>query len=63
MGRSDVVTNIPEQSLTTEQRQMLHVLIKRMLMETDPERLTMFAEQIRRITTDHSAMEQRPKAA
>jgi hemerythrin superfamily protein len=63
MGRSDVVTNIPEQSLTTEQRQMLHVLIKRMLMETDPERLTMFAEQIRRITTDHNATEQRPKAA
>ena len=54
---------MPEQSLTTEQRQMLHVLIKRMLMETDPERLTMFAEQIRRITSDHSATEQRPKAA
>jgi len=32
-----------------EQRQMLHVLIKRMLLESDPEKLTMFAEQIRRI--------------
>lgn len=60
---SGVLTDMPEQSLTTEQRQMLHVLIKRMLMETDPERLTMFAEQIRRITSDHSATEQRPKAA
>jgi len=63
MGMSDVVTDMPERPLTTEQRQMLHVLIKRMLLESDPEKLTMFAEQIRRITTDQGATEQCAKAA
>ncbi len=63
MGTSGVITDMPEQSLTAEQRQMLHVLIKRMLMETNPERLTMLAEQIRRITADHGATEQRAEAA
>ena len=63
MGTSGMVTDVPERSLTVEQRQMLHVLVKRMLMETNPERLTMFADQIRRITTDHSATEERAKAA
>jgi hypothetical protein len=58
-----MVTDIPRQSLTAEQRQILHVLVKRMLMETNPERLTMFADQIRRITTDHSAAEPPAKAA
>jgi hypothetical protein len=60
---STVITNMPERPLTTEQRQMLHVLIKRMLMETNPEKLAMFADQIRRITSDHSAAEPTANAA
>jgi hypothetical protein len=63
MGLSFMVTDIAEQSLPEEQLQMIRVLIKRMLMETDPERLKMFAEQIRRITAGHRAMEQCDKAA
>jgi hypothetical protein len=58
-----MVTDIPQQSLPAEQMQMLRILIKRMLMETDPERLRMFTEQIRRITTAQSAMEPSRKAA
>jgi hypothetical protein len=58
-----MVTDIPQQSLPAEQMQMLRILIKRMLMETDPERLRMFTEQIRRITTVQSAMEPSRKAA
>jgi len=52
-----MVTDIPQQSLPAEQMQMLRILIKRMLMETDPERLRMFTEQIRRITTVQYAMD------
>jgi hypothetical protein len=55
-----MVTDIAEQSLPEEQVQMLHVLIKRMLTETDPEKVKMFTEQIRRIA---SATTQSPKAA
>jgi hypothetical protein len=58
-----MVTDIPQLSLPAEQMQMLRILIKRMLMETDPERLRMFTEQIRRITTVHSETEQSPQAA
>jgi len=58
-----MVTDIPQQSLPAEQMQMLRILIKRMLMETDPERLRMFTDQIRRITTVQSAMEASRKAA
>jgi hypothetical protein len=61
MGSSNMVTDIPQQSLPAEQMQMLRILIKRMLTETDPERLRMFTEQIRHITSVHSAME--PRAA
>jgi len=63
MGLSSMVTDIIERSLPEEQLQMIRVLIKRMLMETDPERLRMFTEQIRRITTVRSAMEPSRKAA
>ena len=63
MGLSNMVTDIPQQSLPAEQMQMLRILVKRMLMETDPERLRMFTEQIRRITTVQSAMEPSRKAA
>jgi len=62
MGLSSMVTDIIERSLPAEELQMIRVLIKRMLMETDPERLKMFAEQIGRIT-EHSATEPRAKAA
>ncbi len=58
-----MVTDIPQQSLPAEKMQMLRILIKRMLTETDPERLRMFTEQIRRITTVQSAMEPSRKAA
>ena len=58
-----MVTDIPQQCLPAEQMQMLRILIKRMLMETDPERLRMFTEQIRRITTVQSATEPSRKAA
>ena len=58
-----MVTDIPQISLPAEQMQMLRILIKRMLMETDPERLRMFTEQIRRITTVQSAMAASRKAA
>ena len=58
-----MVTDILQQSLPAEQMQMLRILIKRMLMETDPERLRMFTEQIRHITTVQSAMEPSRKAA
>ena len=58
-----MVTDILQQSLPAEQMQMLRILIKRMLMETDPERLRMFTEQIRRITTVQSATEPSRKAA
>ena len=63
MGFSSMVTDIPQISLPAEQMQMLRILIKRMLTETDPERLRMFTEQIRRITTVQSAMEASRKAA
>ena len=63
MGLSHMVTDIPQLSLPAEQMQMLRILIKRMLTETDPERLRMFTEQIRRITTVRSAMEPSRKAA
>jgi len=63
MGPSAMVTDIPQQSLPAEQMQMLRILIKRMLTETDPERLRMFTEQIKRITTVQSAMEPSRKAA
>ena len=63
MGSSNMVTDIPQQSLPAEKMQMLRILIKRMLTETDPERLRMFTEQIRRITTVQSAMEPSRKAA
>jgi len=63
MGFSNMVTDILQQSLPAEQMQMLRILIKRMLMETDPERLRMFTEQIRRITTVQSATEPSRKAA
>jgi hypothetical protein len=58
-----MVTDIAELSLPEEQVQMLHVLIKRMLTETNPEKLKMFTEQIIRIATVRSASEQIPKAA
>ena len=58
-----MVTDIPQQTLPAEQMQMLRILIKRMLTETDPERLRMFTEQIRRIPTVQSAMEPSRKAA
>jgi len=58
-----MVTDIPQLSLPAEQMQMLRILIKRMLTETDPERLRMFTEQIRRITTVQSAMAASRKAA
>jgi len=58
-----MVTDIAPLSLPAEQMQMLRILIKRMLTETDPERLRMFTEQIRRITTIQSAMEPSRKAA
>jgi hypothetical protein len=58
-----MVTDIAERSLPEEQLQMIRVLIKRMLMETDPERLKMFADQITCITAGHRAMEQPAKAA
>ena len=63
MGFSNMVTDIPQQSLPAEQMQMLRILIKRMLTETDPERLRMFTEQIRDITAVQSAMEPSRKAA
>ena len=63
MGLSHMVTDIAPLSLPAEQMQMLRILIKRMLTETDPERLRMFTEQIRRITTIQSAMEPSRKAA
>ncbi len=63
MGLSNMVTDILQQSLPAEKMQMLRILIKRMLMETDPERLRMFTEQIRRITTVQSATEPSRKAA
>ena len=63
MGFSYMVTDILQQSLPAEQMQMLRILIKRMLMETDPERLRMFTEQIRRITAVQSATEPSRKAA
>jgi len=58
-----MVTDILQQSLPAEQMQMLRILIKRMLMETDPDRLRMFTEQIRRITAVQSATEPNRKAA
>src|SRR5712692_7713695 len=59
MGSSNMVTDIPQQSLPAEKMQMLRILIKRMLTETDPERLRMFTEQIRdrkstRLNSSHS---------
>jgi len=47
-----MVTDISEQSLPAEQLQMLRVLIKRMLTETNPLKLTLLAEQIRRIAAN-----------
>ena len=55
-----MVTDIAEESLREEQLEMLHVLIKRMLTESDPDRLQKFTEQIARIA---SAAEKMPKAA
>ena len=63
MGLSHMVTDISEQSLPTEQLQMLRVLIKRMLTETNPVKLTMLAEQIRRIASANSETEPSRKAA
>jgi len=63
MGFLNMVTDILQQSLPAEQMQMLRILIKRMLMETDPERLRMFTEQIRRITAVQSVTEPSRKAA
>lgn len=56
------MTDIEERTLPWNQRQMIHVLIKKMLTETNPERLQMFTEQIRRIATLHYANEPSPKA-
>ena len=42
---------------------MLRILIKRMLTETNPEKLEMLTEQIRRIATVNSETEQSPQAA
>jgi hypothetical protein len=58
-----MVTDISEQSLPVQQVQMLRFLIKRMLTETNPERLEMLTEQIRRIATVNSETEQSPQAA
>ena len=58
-----MVTDISEQSLPAQQVQMLRFLIKRMLTETNPERLEMLTEQIRRIATVNSETEQSPQAA
>jgi hypothetical protein len=63
MGLSSMVTDISEQSLPTEQFQMLRVLIKRMLTETNPVKLTMLAGQIRRIASANSETEPSRKAA
>jgi len=58
-----MITDISEQSLPVQQVQMLRFLIKRMLTETNPERLEMLTEQIRRIATVNSETEQSPQAA
>jgi len=42
---------------------MLHVLIRRMLMETNPEKLEMLAEQIRSVVSVDSETETTRKAA
>ena len=63
MGTSGVVTDLSEHSLPDEQVQMIRVLIKRMLTETNPEKLRMITEQIRRIATVQSETEQTAKAA
>jgi hypothetical protein len=58
-----MVTDISEESLPLQQVQMLRILIKRMLTETNPEKLEMLTEQIRRIATVNSETEQSPQAA
>ena len=63
MGLSPMVTDISEQSLPQEQLQMLRILIKRMLTETNPVKLTMLAEQIRRIAAANSGTEPSRMAA
>jgi hypothetical protein len=63
MGPSPMVTDISEESLPLQQVQMLRILIKRMLTETNPEKLEMLTEQIRRIATVNSETEQSPQAA
>ena len=58
-----MVTDISEQPLPVGRLQMLHVLIRRMLMETNPEKLEMLAEQIRSVVSVNSETETTRKAA
>ena len=58
-----MVTDISERPLPVGRLQMLHVLIRRMLMETNPEKLEMLAEQIRSVVSVDSETETTRKAA
>jgi len=58
-----MVTDISEHPLPVGRLQMLHVLIRRMLMETNPEKLEMLAEQIRSVVSVDSETETTRKAA
>ena len=58
-----MITDISEQSLPLQQLQMLRVLIKRMLTETNPEKLELLTQQIRRIANANSEAEPSRKAA
>jgi hypothetical protein len=57
-----MVTDISEQPLPVGRLQMLHVLIRRMLMETNPEKLEMLAEQIRSVVSADGETETRKAA-
>ena len=60
---SAMITDISEQSLPLQQLQMLRVLIKRMLTETNPDKLELLTQQIRRIANANSDVELSRKAA
>lgn len=60
---SAMITDISEQSLPLQQLQMLRVLIKRMLTETNPDKLELLTQQIRRIANANSDVEPSRKAA
>ena len=60
---SAMITDISEQSLPLQQLQILRVLIKRMLTETNPDKLELLTQQIRGIANANSDVEPSRKAA